>query len=150
MLAHRRILLGLEGWRRAIVVHRTILRWHHKAQCAVFMSAIAVSCCALFFTSYLEFPALGCELIQDLRKVAGRSQQSDGYPTEKVMGMVGGVKRVSPVNQKARPRAVFEAVEDLLAIFEESDTEETGEGAREGGSRLRFVPNQKDARCGYV
>jgi hypothetical protein len=104
----------------------------------------------LSITSYLESPLLGCELIQDLRKVAGRSRQSGGYLTEKVKGKEGDAKPVSTVNQNVQSQAVFEAAEDLSVIFEESDTEETEEDAREGGSRLRFVPTQKDARCGYV
>jgi hypothetical protein len=106
----------------------------------------------LSFTSYLESPLLGCEQFQDLRKVAGRSQQLGGYThqIETVRGTVEDAKLTSVVSQRVQVQAAFEAAIGLSVIVEESGTEESLEGAREGGSKSRFVPIQKDARCCYV
>lgn len=66
------------------------------------------------------------------------------------MGTAEDANLVSSVNQKVQRQAAFEAAGVLSVIVEESGTEETVKGAREGGSRPRFVPIQKDARCCYV
>jgi len=64
--------------------------------------------------------------------------------------MVINAKPMSSVIQKVRCLDAFGAAGGLSVIAGESGMEGNAMGAREGGSRPRFVPIQKDARCCYV
>ena len=131
------------------MVHRTVLRWHHKAQCAT-QSQRQISRDIILFTSYLVTPQtipadFQCQKVDLVRiQQLNDSRLVKIEVTGKDVSLKSIVLRNDPVEVAVNGSHFWSIVVGQMNGKRSLD-------ALEGGGLVRgFVPIQKDPRCCYV